>query len=138
MSTPGQVQSVTIGSFTMSDADALDGSGCTAILLTNNSSSTNADFSTLLNANSGLTFGPTGTIATGTANNDEGPSANTIYVSGSFGGYDTPRANRLVNPVQAVLEDGSSMVTGLVGNDNGTAQANSNLPCINVGGVAGN
>jgi hypothetical protein len=121
----------------MSDADALDGSGCTAVTLTNNSSTTNADFSTFINNKTDLTFGPTGTITTGTSNGDEGPTANTIYVSGSFGGGDTPHTGELLNPVQAVLEDGSSMITGLVGNENRKPEPNSNLPCTNVGGVGG-
>ena len=148
LKTPGQVQSLTIGSFTLSDADAVGGAGCSVITLTNNSSSENADFSRAMNAIEPTTFGPSGTIHTGNPEVDgnNGPAANSLYVEGTtewWRGFPTAESyfyaepGRFLNPFQAALEDGSSMITGLVGNDNGTQQPSGNYPCINVGGAAG-
>jgi hypothetical protein len=38
---------------------------------------------------------------------------------------------------QAVLGDGSSFITGDVGDVTGPAEQNGNLPCYDVGGIAG-
>ena len=114
LKTPGQVQSVTIGSFTVSDADQVDGDGCSNVTLTNNSSSQTASY----NAGA-LGSGATGTLI---------PGSSPVPVGG---------AGTFNNVFQAVLMDGSSMVSGLVGNYDGTQQPSGNLPCINVGGVAG-
>ncbi len=135
LKTPGAVQSLTIGSFTVSDADALAGGGCTVIALANNSASETADSDLALNnaPNSPSFANPVS--ASGIA-----PGSNESVQQGGAGppGF-TPsvEANSFLNAFQAALEDGSSMITGLVGNDSGTAQPNGNLPCINVGGVAG-
>ncbi len=104
--------SLTIGKFTLSDADALGGGGCTQLTLTNDSASVEADYQTFLND--------------GASTLDPG-SNHTL----GFG------ADELLNPVQAVLEDGTSFLTAMVGNDDGPTQANQNIPCINVGGAAG-
>jgi hypothetical protein len=113
LKTPGQVQSVTVGSFTVFDSDMVSGGGCSDIQVTNNSSSQTADYDTYLNYSSNsYRIAPGATLD--------------AISSGDF-----------LNPIQAVLEDGSSMFTALVGNENGTALASGNKPCINVGGVAG-
>ena len=125
LNTPSQVQSVTIGSFTVFDSDLPDGTGCSFIQVANNSASQNADY--------GIgqfdTFGDQG-IAPGTT---------TTFPGGVGAGF--------VNVLfQGALLDGSSMITGIVGNSGGgssngtsyaTAQPNGNIPCINVGGLAG-
>ena len=113
LKTPGQVQSVTIGSFTVSDADAVNGGGCTMATLTNDSSAQDAHYDV-----AGPGPGPT-TLAAGS----------TLPVEASADTYN--------NVFQAALLDGSSMVSGLVGNVNGTPQPSGNKPCINVGAVAG-
>jgi hypothetical protein len=58
LTTPGQVNSVTVGSFTVSDADAVGGTGCVGIGVTNNSSHGGE-----LNADSGGNNGGTTTDA---------------------------------------------------------------------------
>ncbi len=130
LKTAGQVESVTIGSFTVSDADALDGSGCSNISLTNNSSSTNAFYGWEYDAANDVTL-DSGATTTGSVSlpylEDAGYFADNGYA-------------------QAWLQDGSSMLTALVGNSgggdtNGTAYAtqelNGDFPCVNFGGVAG-
>jgi hypothetical protein len=117
LNTPGSVKSVTIGSFTVSDADLNGGGGCSGISLTNTSSSQTADVYT------NGAGAPTSTAATTRA---PGSPPFTFAGQGSF-----------LNEFQAVLEDGSSMITGIVGSGNTHAQQNGNFGCINVGGIAG-
>lgn len=123
LTTAGQVNSVTIGQFTVSDNETLSGGGCGGITLTDNSASgvkyaySYVDFAN--NQNNGWSAaqsaGSSGATNFGAANVD----------------------NSLI--VQAVLADGSSMLTGTVGNNDDitTAQANNLQPCIDVGGLAG-
>jgi hypothetical protein len=124
INTSGAVMSVTIGSFTISDNDALGGGGCSNIDLTNNSTTQNAD----VGVGAFDDFNDTG----------YGPLAPGASTTSSSQGF-------LVQPGQvnamfsAALVDGSSMISGIVGNSgtDATQQANQNIPCINVGGVAG-
>jgi hypothetical protein len=109
---------LTVGSFTVTDNDQLGGGGCGDIMVTNNSTSQKMDYAANLNSTSYTPIDPGGSVD----------------IQKAFFNATTPD---FLNPFQAVLQDGSSMITLLVGNDNGTAQANGNLPCINVGGVAG-
>ena len=114
LSSPGTVHSVTIGSFTVSDADATGGSGCLGTTLTDNSSTQGYDFSE-------NTLNGSWTAETAT----------TVSAIGTTAGNDP---NELF---MANLNDGSSMITGLVGDDNVTALASGNIPCVLQGGVAG-
>ncbi|HEY1521562.1 MAG TPA: hypothetical protein VGF70_00995 [Solirubrobacteraceae bacterium] len=116
--------SVTIGSFTISDADALGGGGCSDINLTNNSTSQNADVGVgAFDDFNDTGYGPLAPGAT-TTSNLQGFLVQSGQVNAMF---------------SAALVDGSSMISGIVGNSGGqaTKQANQNIPCINVGGVAG-
>jgi hypothetical protein len=129
LKTPNQVESITIGSFTVSDADAVDGTGCTYIQLTNNSPSQTAYYG----------------WANNNANYDSlAPGASTSSASPNYWMY----AGRFIYDKggQAWEPDGSSMITALIGNSggadsNGTAYAtqepNGNYPCVNFGGIAG-
>jgi hypothetical protein len=114
LSSPGTVHSVTIGSFTVSDADATGGTGCVGTTLTDNSASQGYDFSTnALNgswtAETSSTVSPIGTVP--------GNNPDELFM--------------------ANLNDGSSMITALVGDDNVTALVSGNIPCVLQGGVAG-
>ena len=110
--------SVTFGSFTVSDFDELGGGGCSSITLSDNNPNVVADYAD--NAGGGLGHGATPGTPSHSAPQTIGNGAGTF-----------------LNLFQAVLEDGSSMISGDVGNEDGTQLANGNLPCINVGGVAG-
>ena len=124
ITTSGAVMSVTIGSFTISDADKLGGGGCSNIDLTNNSSSQKADVG--IGAFDDLNDTGYGPLA---------PGASTT--SSTVGYLVLPgEVNAMFS---AALVDGSSMISGIVGNSgtNASPQANQNIPCINVGGVAG-
>jgi hypothetical protein len=110
--------SVTFGSFTVSDSDQLGGGGCSPITLSDNNANVDADYAD--NAGGGLGHGAT-------------PGTPTHSAPQTIGN----RAGTFLNQFQAVLENGSSMISGNVGNEDGQQLANGNLPCINVGGVAG-
>ena len=120
LTTAGAVQSITIGMFTVSDNDALDGSGCSEIHLTNNSSSVEA-YRAFVNADDFLG----GAINPGSFRNVATNDAENYY------------------PFDAFLADGSSMISGHVVNSGGggsglaTPEQNGNVPCINMGGVSG-
>jgi hypothetical protein len=123
LKTPGQVQSVTIGSFTISDADAVDGTGCTNISLTNNSSTQTAY------------YGVSGQISTGSTL--KSGATNTDFQHGGY--YNDANA-------QGFEPDGSSMFLAFLANSGGadaaypaaaTPEPSGNYPCINFGGLAG-
>ena len=125
LKTPGQVQSVTIGSFTVSDADAVGGGGCTGITVavpaTDAGNWAEVDdygryISSPWTTQNGTSLNPGSTV----------PSSGTSF-AGNVGGI----------VFQAVVLDGSSMVSGFVGSANGNTQPSGNAPCVNVGGVAG-
>lgn len=114
LSTPGQVHSVTIGQFTVSDADQTGGTGCLGLSITGNSATQTYDF----------------------AQN----KFDTIWANeaaGSTTPIGTGPGDQPLEGIMATLKDGSSMVTGLIGDDNATALPSGNKPCINLGGVAG-
>lgn len=145
LKTPGQVESITEGSFTIFDSDLTGGTGCSAIQLTNNSASQTAELAftfpydgyvvmmsqALANNppsyNLAAWANPQITVAPGTTD--------TNLFADSYNSQ-TP-GNELGDTFQAVLDDGSSMMTGQIGNWNGTALSNGNVPCVNAGGVAG-
>jgi hypothetical protein len=112
MATPGQVHSVTIGAFTVSDADQPGGAGCLGVSVTDNSKT---DYY-IGNGNGGTWSGETP------------PSTVFKYLPAGY------HSNNLF---QAVLVDGSSMATGDVADVNGPTTASGNTPCYDVGGVAG-
>ena len=119
LSTPGQTESITVGSFTVSDFDQLGGGGCSDITLADNNPNVAADYAD--NGGGGVGHPPTHAAITHAS-----PYPAVGNGAGTF-----------LNLFQAALEDGSSMITGYVGNENGTQLTNGNFPCINVGGVAG-
>ena len=132
LSNPGQVQSITIGSFTLFDADQLNGNGCSRISLTNNSASQGADWGR---------YNETQSTVLGGNNMPDGygvlaPGA-TTYVSFKGGDTSPDHNGELLIPLQASLQDGSSMLNGLIGMATGTQEQNGNYPCIDMGGVAG-
>jgi hypothetical protein len=76
--------------------------------------------------------------------NSGGAAASTTGTAGSPGlplgtvpTANTPNSGYLGNVFQAVLKDGSSMISGVVGDINGPTQGSGNTTCIDVGGVAG-
>lgn len=118
LNTAGQVNSVTVGSFTLSDSEALGGSGCNGATLTdNNSSGTKYDHA-----------------IDGDNDSWSGPDA-----SGSGGKASIPATTDEFAVFQAFLVDGSSMVSGFVGdNDDDTPTLASGLTeCVDVGGMSG-
>lgn len=127
LTTPGQTKSVTIGSLTVFDADRSDTKGCTTLSVRNNSSSHNADIGIgLFDSFDDFTVAPGGT-----------------FNEASMPPLGPPR---LFHPEQwtnvlltAVLVDGSSMLQGDIGSSGGSAtpQPGGNIPCINMGGIAG-
>jgi hypothetical protein len=127
LTTAGQVNSVTVGQFTVSDNEALDGSGCGGIILTDNSSTGvkySYDFVDFANnTNHGWSSG-----------NAAGAAGAT-----NFGALTGPPPGDNSDNIQAFLEDGSSMITSTVGdNDDATPVLANNLQtCVDVGGVAG-
>jgi hypothetical protein len=125
--------SVTIGKFTVSDSDQLDGDGCNEVMLTNNSSSVDADVTTFRDSQAGIeTANP--------ASNGFGVLLHGRNINlTEDGGSATPADNgELLVPVQAVLQDGSSMLTGQIGNITAHSAAPSgNFSCVNDGGIAG-
>ena len=116
LNTAGEVNSVTVGQFTVSDSEALSGSGCNDLTLTDNSASgtkyayTDGDFTSWTTGNA----------------------------SGSAGALDLSTDDGSI-VLQAFLQDGSSMLTGLVGDNDANAPSNGAVTttCIDVGGVAG-
>jgi hypothetical protein len=132
LTTPGQTHSVTVGSFTVSDADQVNGKGCLGIGITNNSSSTDG----WLNAGSKGTNGSTMTVALGKG------STLDVYDEDAPDGTDTG-AGTSADPAmlfEAWLASGStsSSVTGLVGDANSdTPSPSGNTACLDMGGFAG-
>ena len=117
LTTAGQVNSVTVGSFTISDADALGGGGCNGVTLTDNTTK-KYDFAETTTA---FAFDTDGDW-------DNGVAASTTQTL----------ADLTAGAVfQAMLGNGSSMVSGVVGDNNGSVQSNGDIPCIDVGGIAG-
>jgi hypothetical protein len=116
MTTAGGTNSITIGSFTLADGDAIGGTGCTGIKLTDTSSTVNYEY--------GADAGTWVATPHGTATNvTGGPGASLPSVL-----------------FQALLDTNSSttsMVTGIVGDFTGPAEVSGNLPCDDVGGFAG-
>jgi hypothetical protein len=133
LKTPGQVESVTIGKFTVFVADQVNGDGCGTLNLTNNSSGTEADYARY---NDDQAY-----IAARAANNpdDAGPvdPGATVDVSNEGGSTTAANNGELLIPLQALLQDGSSMLTGQLGIWTGPASPSGNSPCITVGGLAG-
>ena len=120
LKTPGQVQSVTIGSFTVSDADAVGGGGCTGITVAVPAADAGNWSAVEDYAHHGISSGwlpQAGQTLNGTT-----PSFNSDTGGIAF---------------QGVVLDGSSMISGVIGSEDGNAQPSGNAPCINVGGVAG-
>ena len=117
LTTPGQVNAVTIGSFTVSDADAIGGGGCNGVTLSDTSTK-KYDFAETTTA---YAYDTDGDWDTGLA------ATSTQTLADQTGGA----------VFQAALTNGSSMISGVVGDVNGSAASNGNIPCIDVGGVAG-
>jgi hypothetical protein len=116
LTTAGQVNSVTVGQFTVSDSEALSGSGCNDIMLTDNSST-------------GVKYAYTDTDFSG-FNGDQ--------AAGSAGALDLGTDDGSI-VLQAFLQDGSSMLTGIVGDDDDFTPTNANglTECVDLGGVSG-
>jgi hypothetical protein len=116
LTTAGQVNAVTIGSFTLSDSEALDGSGCNGVLLTDNSTT-------------GVKYDYSHTDFSG-FNGDQ--------AAGSAGALDLGTDDGSI-VLQAFLQDGSSMLTGIVGDDDDFTPTNANglTECVDLGGVSG-
>jgi hypothetical protein len=116
----GQINSVTVGQFTLSDHENLDGSGCGGVMLTDNSATgvkyaySFADFAA--NTNHGWT-----------QDNAAGASGATNF--GSDNSF----------TIQAFLQDGSSMLTGTVGDNDAATPTlpNSLQTCVDVGNLSG-
>ena len=112
LTTAGQVNSVTVGAFTVSDSEDLGGLGCNGIKLTG----------------PGTTKGYTWSDTTKSFPVDE-TAANTVPLT----------LDEFNVPLQAAADDGSSMITGVLGDsDDNTTKTPSGLqPCIDVGGISG-
>ena len=127
LKTPGQVQSVTVGSFTLFDSDLVTGKGCSTINLTNNSSTQTGELKATYEQ-------PIQDYSNHTQNVEE-YYYDTVSKGSTYN--DLINGTELDETFQVVLQDGSSMLSALVGNWNGTAAPSGNVPCINVGGIAG-
>lgn len=135
----------------------VNGDGCSPIMLSNNSASQKADYSRYnedqyfidpSNDPNALDSGPYGDgdgdgIGVGVLG-PSGQTYSTITVSFAGGDYQSasstgPPADNgeLLIPIQATLQDGSSMLTGQIGMETGTQEQNGNYPCVDLGGVAG-
>jgi hypothetical protein len=113
LTTSGQVKSVTIGSLTVSEFEKVNGGGCSG-----NGPAVTDDSSTVRWA-----YAFEFNVFT-----DEAPGS-TVHASNDVGS----------ETIQAYLEDGSSMITGVVGSDDEhtTALSNGLTPCVTVGGISG-
>jgi hypothetical protein len=116
LNTAGEVNSVTVGAFTVSDNEALDGSGCGGIMITDNS--------------------PAG-VKYAYAHEDDGDTFTPDNATGSAGA--TTFSADEVNGFNVALEDGSSMAFGRVADlDNDTTLLSNNLQiCVDLGYVSG-
>ena len=121
LTTAGEVNAVTVGQFTVSDNEALNGSGCGGVTLTDNSS-TGVKY-----AYSEVNF---------KANSNIGWQQNNA--AGSGGATNFGADNSFT--IQAFVQDGTSMLTGTVGDNDAVTPllANNLQTCVDVGGVAGN
>ncbi|HEY1523377.1 MAG TPA: hypothetical protein VGF70_10235 [Solirubrobacteraceae bacterium] len=116
LNTAGQVNSVTVGAFSVSDNEALDGSGCGGITITDNSST-------------GVKYAY--------AHEDDGDAFTPDLAAGSAGA--TTFSADEVNGFNVALEDGSSMAFGRVADvdTDTTVLSNSLQICIDLGYVSG-
>ncbi len=99
----------------MSDSENLAGSGCNGLSIADNSS--------------------TGVKYSFSEGGDFDSFSDETATTNGFGASQTDETIT----IQAALDNGASMLTGIVGNedDNTTALSNSLVPCIDVGGIAG-
>ena len=130
LATAGASRSVTMGSFTVSDENSPGGGGCTGIVLSV----------------------PGGTLVAG-----GGPGWNLWTTDGATGGTGettseqslgspadiTPGAMAITSGTQnnlfsAVVNDGSSMITGIVSDSTIESTGNGPAACLDWGGVGGN
>lgn len=116
LTTGGEVNSVTVGAFTVSDNEALNGSGCGGITITDNSST-------------GVMYAY--------AHEDDNDGFTTDLAAGA-GGATTFTPDH-VNGFNVALQDGSSMAFGRVADldDSTTTEANGLQTCIDLGYVSG-
>jgi hypothetical protein len=115
LTTAGAVNSLTVGSFTISNADQLGGGGCSGINITDTSSTQGMWYDhNNIDGSFSHTAAPTGAVFL----DDPGDSQNTF---------------------QAFLDNGSSMITGMVGNSGSdlTPAPSGNIPCVDLGGASG-
>ena len=152
--TANAVHSVTIGKFTIFDGESPAGQGCNGIQIMNNSSSADAYMArgaspeTTTNTSNPLIIAGTPSFFA----SDTVPAGGQDYVSLSEFKYTGPTGgpyppsdfdfkhgiNFGNNLFQAILTDGTSMVTGDVGDvSSPTALPSGLFPCADLGGVAG-
>jgi hypothetical protein len=136
--TANSVHSVTIGKFTVFDGESPSGTGCNGIKITDNGS---VDAGLSRGTGDGDTGGDYGNAfffsdvigpaSPATSSTDfVAPASETVGI-----GQGVDFGNLLF---QAILEDGTSMVTGDVGDATSpTALASGLHPCADVGGVSG-
>ena len=129
MSTAGAANSVTIGSFTLSDANNPNGGGCTGIVLTVSSGTL------VTNGGPGWSFWTTDGATSGTGQTISRQSL------GSPGGI-TPGSVAITSGTQnnvfsAVINDGSSTITGIVSDSTIENPGNGPGACLDWGGFAG-
>jgi hypothetical protein len=116
--TAGAVNSVTFGNITVSDSEALDGSGCNGINLSDSASD-----------------GAVAAIGILTANGKGSGFTNPVDSSGVDPTNGVGTGNNLF---QAIDIDGHGLATGDVGDVTATtALSNGLFPCVDIGGVAG-
>ncbi len=108
---------MTIGSFSVFDSDLQNGTGCSQISITNNSATQNANYYYYDGAHTNEFSLSAGTTSTNIV---------------EYNGVDA-------YPESVYLLDGSSMITTMAANSAGyaTPLASGNIPCINIGGMAG-
>ncbi|HEY1523356.1 MAG TPA: hypothetical protein VGF70_10130 [Solirubrobacteraceae bacterium] len=132
LTTAGQTQSVTVGQFTVSDADQLNGNGCLGVAVTNNNSTINGWLSAGTGAdNDTSTIVALDAKSTLDVNDQDAPDGTDV-------GAGTSASPAML--FEAWLASGStdSSITGLVGDANAdTASANNNIACLDMGGFAG-
>ena len=129
MTTAGAANSVTIGAFTLSDANNPNGGGCTGIVLT-------------VPGGTPVANGGPGWSAWRTDGATSGTEETTSEQSLGSPGTITPGTVAITSGTQnnvfsAVVNDGSSMITGIVSDSAIENPNNGSGACLDWGGFAG-
>ena len=141
LTTPGQTHAVTIGGFTVADIDNIDGtSGCTGVVLfANNKNGPTCGYTNNDSGSETSTHGYSAEDGGGVGGDqwNDGLTPGTPTPAGGPGEFLLAACDAGNDAFQALLDDGSSMLTGNVGDMDISSTATTPARCIDVGGVAG-